>query len=110
MSPNALVDAGAAGAGLTGAGAAAAAGAGSGAAGGGTAAAAGAGVLEDVAAGVGVGLGCRSGSDWKLEKRIWPHTFETIRTRKSFSLIPNDSMVLSSVRILPRKYADKYSA
>jgi len=28
-------------------------------------------------------------------------TFETMRTRKSFSLIPHESIVLSSVKILP---------
>lgn len=28
-------------------------------------------------------------------------TFETMSTRKSFSLIPHDSMVLSSVSIFP---------
>ena len=31
-------------------------------------------------------------------------TFETIRTRKSFSLIPHESIVLSSVKILPKMH------
>ena len=37
-----------------------------------------------------------------MEARISRMTFETMRTRKSFSLIPHESIVLESVRILPR--------
>ena len=63
--------------------------------------AAGAGALEVVAAGVGLGYPIIISAP-SIAWSDQPHTLETIRTKKSFSLIPHDSIVLSSANILPK--------
>lgn len=68
-----------------------------------TGATSGAGVGVEVITGMGdgVGLGFENPVSTRFTDQAVDHTFETMRTKKSFSLKPHDSRVLSSVRILP---------
>lgn len=57
-------------------------------------------------AGIGSGFGVGVGLGWDDDENLAQHvmsetTLATMRTKKSFSFTPHDSIVLSSVRILP---------